>query len=58
MANSGSEQFWKFILPARRPEAESIAAAALPGQPVPDEASLARSCASTAGGTREATLPP
>ena len=30
MANSGSEQFWKVILPSRRPEAESIATAAVP----------------------------
>jgi hypothetical protein len=37
---------------------ESIAAAAVRGQPVPGEPSLARSCASTAGGTSEATLPP
>jgi hypothetical protein len=28
MANSGSEQFWKLILPARRPEAESSATGA------------------------------
>ena len=38
--------------------AESIAAAAVPGQPAPGEPSLTRSCASTAGGTSEATLPP
>jgi hypothetical protein len=50
--------YWKFILPVRRPEAESIAAAAISGQPAPGEPSLTRSCASTAGGTREATLPP
>lgn len=86
MANSGSEQFWRLILPARRPETESIAtgtesmataaesititaestatAAEIdrgrhgPGQSAPGEPSLTRSCASTAGGTREATLPP
>jgi len=37
--------------------AESIAAA-VPGQPTPGGPSLTRSCASTAGGTSEATLPP
>ncbi len=85
MANSGSERFWSFILPARRPESESIAAPphrtaaphgprrphrprpprfpvsrcpVAPGQPGPGEPSLTRSCASTAGGTSAATLPP
>jgi hypothetical protein len=37
---------------------ESIATAPVPGQPAPRELSLTRSCASTAGGTSEATLPP
>jgi hypothetical protein len=59
MANSGSEQFWTVILPARRPLCRIDRGAPRRGVQVgPGAASFIRNFASTAGGTSEDTLPP